>query len=646
MIGVALMALAMTQARPEAPGVMPRWPVVLDHAEVERWADSVIQPALAISGIPGALLVVVQRNGTVLTKAYGLADRRTGRRAHGDSTLFEYASIGKSMTALIASQLIDEGVLDLDTDVNTYLTSARVSGPTVTLRMLLGHRGGFDDDITGLFVPFDGSITMSAGELNRRLRPLVTPGIATAYDNQGYGLIGLVLRDVTGKSIPELYRTRLFEPAGMTGAVQGRPADGADRLARCYTVRGPGAVEECELWLYREGLMGAGGVAATGADMARYLRMLLGGGTIDGRTVVSPRAFRNVTDFDHYRFHPGMPGAGFAFVQFEEFRGLEYAHSGSIPGFSSMMKVFPDADVAVLATFLGGQPGSFDLTLTNMLQALNQISVHPDAKPGFAVMRELTDRFADRFIPAGRPRSSEGASAAAPGPDRIEDFLGSYVIASNHSRSLIARIGGWAGLIRLERVGADSVRLGGVPALGVYHRAGPLLYENDRGDRLALAADPADRYLAVGLSGGVFRRTDWLESPAWSIPLFGLALLVVLTALGRVRRRADDPLRQVARRSLAGAVLVLAGILAEWQWGVPLTIVRGAILGPLMWRAALHAGAIVLALEAARYLRAEPPAAGLLARIHGGLIAVAAGAIVVSTAAWRVLGAFPPYFSW
>lgn len=206
--------------------------LTLDPRAVESWVDEQVEPALKTSGLPGALVVVVQRAGVVLNKGYGLADLATKTPVNANVTLFQTASIGKTMTAIVTTQLLEEGVLDLDEDVNRYLKSAHVSGPKVTLRMLLGHRGGFDDDITGLLAPFDRDIRIPTPELNRRLHPLVPPGYATAYDNQGYGVIGLILRDVTGKPLPQLYRERLFEPAGMTGAVHGRPADGKARLAQ------------------------------------------------------------------------------------------------------------------------------------------------------------------------------------------------------------------------------------------------------------------------------------------------------------------------------------------------------------------------------------------------------------------------------
>jgi CubicO group peptidase (beta-lactamase class C family) len=618
----------------------------LDPGAVEAWVDAQVTPALAISGMPGAVVVVAQRSGVILTKGYGLANVAAKTPLDAQTTLVNIASIGKSMTAMITAQLVHEGVLDLDQDVNRYLTSAQVRGPTVTLRMLLGHRGGFDDDITGLLVPFDGDIRMSRGELDRRLRPLVEPGIATAYDNQGYGVIGLVLRDVTGKPLDQLFRERLFDPAGMTGAVHGRPADGKTRLARCYTVQGPGVLQECEYWLYKEGMMGAGGVAASGADMARYLRLLLGGGTIDGRQVVTPAAFADVTNFDHYRFHPGMPGGGRAFIQFEEFRGREYAHSGSIPGFSSMMKIYPDADVAIHVTFLGGQPGGFDLTVSNVVRSLRQVSVRAEARPGLDSLRTLTDRFADRFIPAGRPRSSEGAAPAPSGEARLDDFLGPYVIASNHSRTFVSRFGGWGGLIHLERTADSGVRLAGIPELGDYRKVAPLLYENAKGDRLALATTPAGRMMAIGLSGGIFRQTNPIESPAWSLPTFAIALLLALTALVQLRRGAPLHLRRLAAGCLLGVFLVLGGLLAEWEWGVRLGIVEGSIFWPALWRLGLHGGVVLLLWRAIGFLRVRGVAIGWVGYGHGLVLALSAIAIAVTTLAWRVVGAFPPYFSW
>ncbi|HKP28833.1 MAG TPA: serine hydrolase domain-containing protein [Gemmatimonadales bacterium] len=620
--------------------------VALDSAAVRTWADGLVIPAMEKSGVPGAIVVVVNRAGVLLNKGYGISDIATKTPVNPDRTLFNTASVGKSMTGLIVAQLLEEGLLTLDIDVNRYLTSTRIGGrDTVTLRMLLAHRGGFDDDITGLFVPFDGDIAIPRDELDRRLHPLVKPGYATAYDNQGFGVIGLILRDVMKQPISQLYRERLFDPAGMSGAAHGRPTDGKARLAGCYTVRGPGDVQPCEYWLYRDGLMGAGGVAMSGYDMARFMRLLLNNGTLDGRVVASPAAFANLINFDHARFHPGMPGGGLVFVQFEEFRGLEYAHSGHIPGFSTMMKVYPDADLAIFVTFLGGTPPSFDLTVTNVFRSLRRVDVERPARPGFAVLNSLTDSFAVKFIPAGRPRSSESANWKISDLSLgIDEFLGRYEIATNHSRSFVSRLAGWLGTITLER--ADSgVRLGGIPELGQYHEVGPLLYENATGERLALGKNADGRFMAVGLSGGVFRKTNALAAPGWTLLPFLASILILLTAFFQLRRRAAAALRALAKWELIGLLLVMVGLLSEWQWGILQAVGDGAILGPLLWRLMLHAGVVVLIWQAVRFVGLLGQV-GRFGRLHG-LILVAAGLmIVVSVTLWRLIGAFPPYWSW
>ena len=247
---VLLPAAGVAAAAPVAP---------LDRQTVESYVDTQIPAALARSGVPGAVVVVVRRDETLLAKGYGVSDIDRHTAVDATRTLFDLASIGKTLTAIVTLQLIDEGRLDLDADVNRYLKSTRTRGPPVTLRMLLGHRGGFDADLTGLFVPLGGDIRVPATELARRLHPIVQPGRVTAYDNQGYGVIGLVIRDVSGQPLPELFAHRVFEPLAMTGAVWGQPRDGGVRLARCYVVHGPSAVDSCPYWLYREAIQGAGG---------------------------------------------------------------------------------------------------------------------------------------------------------------------------------------------------------------------------------------------------------------------------------------------------------------------------------------------------------------------------------------------------
>jgi CubicO group peptidase (beta-lactamase class C family) len=631
-----IVARAVAQSAPVPPA--------LDARDVESWVDAQVGPALKGSGVPGALVVIVRGDRVILSKGYGFADVERRIPMSADRTLVDIASIGKSMTAVIASQLIDEGVLDPDADVNHYLKSVHVTGPTVTLRMLLGHRGAFDSDLTGLFVPIDGDTRMPPGEINRRLRPVRSPGWVTAYDNQGYGVIGLALADVTGKTFATLYRERLFDPAAMPTAVQGRPADGDARLARCYVVHGPGEASRCPYWLYRDALRGAGGVAASGDDMARYMRLLLNGGRLDGRQVLSTRAYAALTDFDAYRFRSGMPGFARSFTQVEEFRGLTYVHGGSMPGFSSIMKIYKDADIAIFTCVLGGQPRAFDTDLMSLIASRGDLAMAPGPKASLLALEQLSEHFADQFIPAGRPRSSSGAAPVeSQAPEGIEEFLGRYRLLQDETRSFPLRIAPWLSAVEVVRMGVGEI---GVAGQGPYHRIGPLLYEDARGRRVAFAESPVGRLMALGLSPATFRRTNLLESPVWTLPLMAAAVLVLLSAPFRLSRGTPPRLRTLARGSLGGFALVLTGLLLEWQYGVRLAVVDGAWLVPALWRLGLLGGAGLLTLSALRFARSRAGSMSGAALSHGVLIAGASLGVVLVLIFWRVIASFPPYVSW
>ena len=231
--------------------------------------------------------------------------------------------------------------------------------------------------------------------------------------------------------------------------------------------------------------------------------------------------------------------------------------------------------------------------------------------------------------------------------DGLDKFLGTYISTTAHSRSYTARIGGWLGGFDVQRAGPDSIKLGGLGApFGSLRRIGPLLYEGEKGRRVAFAHLPSGNYVAVGLSGGTFRQTNALESPAWSVLVFAAALLFALTALIQLRRAAPPRIKQLARRLLCGFGLVLIGLLAEWQWGVALAVVHGGVILPAIWRFALHVGAAVLIWAAWQYLRHRDSTGGWLLRSHGALLATAAFAVPVILLLWRVLGAFPPWLSW
>ena len=140
---------------PAAPPAVAQAPAssghVLDRTDVEAWLDGFMPYALGRGDIPGAVVAVVKDGQPLLVKGYGYSDVAKKTPVEPD-TIFRPGSISKLFTWTAVMQLVGEGKLDLDKDVNAYLDFKipdRPDGP-ITLRRLMTHTAGFEETIQGL----------------------------------------------------------------------------------------------------------------------------------------------------------------------------------------------------------------------------------------------------------------------------------------------------------------------------------------------------------------------------------------------------------------------------------------------------------------------------------------------------------------
>ena len=167
--------------------------------------------------VPGAALGVL-RDGEVTAVAAGVANLRSGVEATPD-TVFQIGSQGKMWTATVLMQLVDEGLVDVDAPVRTYLPAFRVADPdvsaAVTLRHLLSHTSGIDGDHFADFGRGDDCLERYVESCSslEQTHPL---GATMSYCNTGFSVLGRVIEVVTGKVWDAAMRERLFEPLGLT----------------------------------------------------------------------------------------------------------------------------------------------------------------------------------------------------------------------------------------------------------------------------------------------------------------------------------------------------------------------------------------------------------------------------------------------
>jgi len=248
----------------------PAGAVPLTKADVDVWLDGYLPYALRTADIPGVVVTVV-KDGQILTaRGFGYADREKRTPVDPERTLFRPGSVSKLVTWTAAMQLVEQGKLDLDKDINTYLDFKipEYDGKPVTLRQLMTHTGGFEEAVKDIIYS-DPAHIVPLGDYLKRWTPtrVYAPGTTPAYSNWATALTGYLIERVSGESFDDYCDKHIFAPLGMTSSSmrQPLPAALAGQMASGYK---PGQdAGKFEI----VGPAPAGSLSSTGTDMAKFM---------------------------------------------------------------------------------------------------------------------------------------------------------------------------------------------------------------------------------------------------------------------------------------------------------------------------------------------------------------------------------------
>src|SRR5207302_5815629 len=186
--------------------------------DFETFLDALIPSQLQNRDIGGAVVSVVKDGQLLFVKGYGYADFAAKKPVIPDQTLFRPGSISKLFTATAVMQLVEQGKLDLDRDVNDYLDFAipKTYPEPVTLRRLLTHAGGFEETLKNLFAPNEQSIKPSHDYLVTAMPARIfPPGKVVSYSNYGFTLAGYIVERISGEKFERYIENHIFKPLGM-----------------------------------------------------------------------------------------------------------------------------------------------------------------------------------------------------------------------------------------------------------------------------------------------------------------------------------------------------------------------------------------------------------------------------------------------
>ena len=358
--------------------------------------------------IPGISATVLLPDGTSWTGASGLADVAAGTKVTPD-TAFAYASVSKTFTSALILQLIDEGKLHLTDAAADLLPPIRLAiDRRITVGMLLNHTSGLADFFLNPKIdgplqarPADAwTVDRTLGYVGRRLSP---PGVAWHYSNTNYLLLGLIAERTTGQTLGEAIRTRLLDPTGLaatwfqadetarTALAHGYRFVGTKRTAKPIDLDDGSGIAPFRSVVTAAG--GAGSIAGTSDDLARWARALYSGKVLGPRaTAMLLSGFRKTTSY--------LPGVVYGYgVQAVTIVGhASLGHSGRLLGFRSAVRHFPidGLTIAVLTNQSRADPGL-------IVMALLAVAAPPAALPPGAIPSAATPSGA---TPSGSPGSS------------------------------------------------------------------------------------------------------------------------------------------------------------------------------------------------------------------------------------------------
>jgi CubicO group peptidase (beta-lactamase class C family) len=618
---LALGAPAFALAAPAAPMPTAVGPPQLTAADLDAFLGGIVPYAIAQANIAGAAVAVVADGHLLFAHGYGFADLKSRRPVVADQTLFRAGSVSKLFTWTAVMQLVEQGKLDLDRDINDYLdfkVPERYGRP-ITLRDVMTHSGGFEDTVTDLFVATPSQLFPLRQYLIRHMPPIIhPPGQVVAYSNYAATLAGYIVERVSGEPFDEYIERHILGPLGMQHSSFRQPLPPGLRpfMASGYSQASDAHAAAFELVEAAP----AGALTTNVTDLAKFMLAQLDGGSYGGARILTPATLSEMHT-PQGRPLPGMNGMDLGFYD-ENRNGLRIiGHGGDTGVFHSDLHLLLDKGVGFVV----------------MLNSTG------NAGAAEAVRVALFRSFLDRYYPYTPPRE---ATMADPGKDaaRVAGFYGS----SRHTvLRILTALGQSAVTARPDGQISESelTHLSGVPKQ--WREVAPLTFREVGGQaHLKFIAKPSgqigywvsDDTIPVDINP----RIHGLAQSSMLKLFGGLFLAVMVLTVGiwiggaLIRRRFERPLRLppfASRLRLAarlGAVIYLLLIVGWLAFFASLTslvaLVGGELLGrfiPLYVLGVLAIlGSLAMIGNAGLRLRAGP--GGILAR-GGELILGLAG---------------------
>jgi CubicO group peptidase (beta-lactamase class C family) len=478
-------------------------PHELTVADVHAFLDGFVPMQLEREDIAGAVVLVVKDGAIFFAKGYGYSDVEKKTPVTVDATLFRPGSVSKLFTWTAVMQLVEQGKLDLDRDINEYLDFKIPAkfGKPITLRNIMTHTPGFEEQIKDLISEEATPVaTLKQHLITHIPERIFPPGTTPAYSNYGASLAGYIVERVAGRPFNDYVNDNIFSPLGMAHSsfAQPLPSDLKPLMSNGYRL-GSGKAKPFEIIEEAP----AGGLAATASDLARFMIAHLQNGKFENAKILRPETALQMHSHQ-FGLSPALNGMCLGFYEESRNGRRIIGHGGDTVYFHSDLHLMPENGIGFFVSYNSAGKG--------------------EISPRSA----LWYHFLDRYFPYTPPKVEKLASAEAD----AKIVAGRY-LTSRRSESNFLKVGAIEENVRVTPDENGTIKVEPLKdfngQIKKWQEIAPLVYRSVNGqDLIAFRRDDqGNMLLAPNFPAAAEQRVSLLNSADFNQSLI-LGVLIVL----------------------------------------------------------------------------------------------------------------------
>ena len=502
----------------------------MTQADVEAFLDGAVPAEIQRDDIAGVVIAIVKDGKVLLEKGYGYADVATRKPVSASETLFRPGSISKLFTWTAVMQLVEQGKLDLDRNVNDYLDFKipDTFPQPITLRDIMTHTSGFGEAIKDLFVVDAAHLQPLGAYLPQHLpRRIFPPWTTPAYSNYATALAGYIVERVSRQPFNDYISEHIFKPLGMEHSTFAQPLPpGLLPMMSFGYVRASSGAKGFEF----VNTAPAGSLSTTAEDMTHFMIAHLLDGRYGETQILKPETVRLMHS---KQFSPAPKMNGMALGFYEETRNGHriIGHAGDTQYFHSDLHLIPDANVGFFISY--NSPGRAEVSPRTV----------------------VFEQFLDRYFPYELPIASTVAQKASD----VTAVSGMYMTSRRPGHNFLRALG-VIGELHVYGNKDGTISIGEMKGVDGqpkrWEQILPVAYREVHGqDRLTFVHDQDGHLvLVIDFPFFVFQRVSWYQNKYFNyFVLFAslavFALTVLLWPVAAVARRHYRQPLQLAPRS-------------------------------------------------------------------------------------------------